>query len=136
MTGDEVIRVLASMTEAEQAAALAEANRTKPRAAGSGDIPPGISEALGVPAGADVFMQPFDASTLIDIYLDGYTTGVASLALTVTGDESEADKAADHYAQALMADPAAMEVVRHEVMERLKGIMGHPHTLRVQAAGK
>ncbi|GAA2440782.1 hypothetical protein [Mycolicibacterium llatzerense] len=89
-----------------------------------------------IPANADVYMQPFDSSILVDIYLDGYTTGVASLALSVTGDTAKADEAADHYAKAIMSDPIAMEVVRQEVMERLKGIAGHPRTLHVQAANK
>lgn len=82
-----------------------------------------------------VIVERFDSSVLIDIWMDGFTSGVTSLALFVNGgDEADADVAGDNFAKRLRDDPAAMETVRQGVMERLRGIESRPHTLTMPAS--
>lgn len=76
-------------------------------------------------------MQPFDASVLIDIWLDGYTTASCTLAVRSGMSEEDADKFADEMVQQLMNDPAGMELVRSEVSERIRGIEGSPRTMKL-----
>jgi len=78
-----------------------------------------------------VHLQKLDASVLVEIWLDGFTSGctTAFIALTENADEEKADAWADLVAKALMDDPACMENVRNEVKERLLGIEGSPHTM-------
>mgnify|MGYP000128359992 CR=1 FL=1 len=83
-----------------------------------------------------VFMQKLDTSVLIDIFMDGVTTGIGSFAMTMTdGDEQAADKIADAFVAAMFGDPAVMETVRRNVAERLQGIEGSPHSLRIHQVG-
>lgn len=76
-----------------------------------------------------ILAQPLDASVLVDIWLDGYLSGATSTALHVNGgDVDDADKWGDKAAATLVGDPAAMEVVRNQVRERLLSIDGSPYT--------
>ncbi|AMU27664.1 hypothetical protein A3N96_21530 [Mycobacteroides abscessus] len=50
------------------------------------------------------------------------------------GDEADADSAGDNFAKRMRDDPAAMETVRHEVLEIVRGIEGRPHTLTMPAS--
>lgn len=59
---------------------------------------------------------------LSQIWLDGFTSGAASLAKGLGCTDETADKLADEIATALMGDPACMETVRQEVFERLMGV--------------
>lgn len=78
-----------------------------------------------------VHVQKLDASVLVDIWLDGFTSGctTAFIALTENADEEKADAWADEVAKALANDPACMETIRNEIKERLLGIEGSPHTI-------
>lgn len=79
--------------------------------------------------------QNLDASALIDIYLDGVCTGAASMALQVGLPEDRADAIADEVVRVLTSDPAAMECVRKEVIERIQGIPGSPYTFTAHVLG-
>lgn len=82
-----------------------------------------------------VIVERFDSSILIDIWMDGLISGVSSLALHVNGgDEADADVAGDILAKRMRDDPAAMETVRRNVLERLQGIESRPHTLTMPAS--
>jgi hypothetical protein len=81
------------------------------------------------------FVQPLDTSVLIDIWLDGFTSGCTTSFIALTeATEEAADTWADHVCKALANDPAAMETVRKEVRERVLGIPGAPSTLRVHTS--
>ena len=70
-----------------------------------------------------VKVQEFDRSTLLDIWLDGFTSGLTTAAKNLTGCSGEmADEFADEIARGIMNDPAAMEMVRREVRERVTGM--------------
>ncbi|MEC4838142.1 hypothetical protein R2360_00120 [Mycobacteroides chelonae] len=82
-----------------------------------------------------VIIERFDSSVLIDIWLAGFISGVSSLALTLNGGKvADADIAGDKFAKRMRDDPAAMETVRREVLELVRGIEGRPQTLRIPAA--
>lgn len=76
----------------------------------------------------EIKMQPFDRSVLIQIWLDGAATGFATAAMTVGLDAAAADKFSDEMVAAIQGDPAAMEQVRKEVLERIQGIDSGPYT--------
>lgn len=60
-----------------------------------------------------VIAQPFDASALISIGLDGFLTGATSTALHVDGgDRADAAEPADRAVAKLIGDSLAMEVIR------------------------
>ena len=86
-----------------------------------------------------VKVQEFDRSTLIDIYLDGFTSGLTTAAAHaghMSGDE--ADAYADRIALAIKADPAQMEMVRREVLERVTGMLDQnagTRTLKIDLGG-
>lgn len=81
-----------------------------------------------------VIVERFDSSVLIDIWLAGFISGVSSLALTINGgDVADADTAGDNFATRMRNDPAALETVRREVLELVRGIEGHPRTLHMPA---
>lgn len=63
------------------------------------------------------------AEMLVQIYLDGYISGVASLALTLTegNDPARAERTARYMGQQIWKDPAAMEQVCQQVKNRLTG---------------
>ena len=70
-----------------------------------------------------VKVQEFDRSTLLDIWLDGFTSGLTTAAKNLTGCSGEmAAEFADEIARGIMNDPAAMEMVRREVRERVTGM--------------
>lgn len=71
-----------------------------------------------------VKVQEFDRSTLLDIWMDGFVSGMASAAQTITNcDGEEADQFANRSALAMRNDPAVMETVRREVLERAMGMV-------------
>ena len=71
-----------------------------------------------------VKVQEFDRSTLIDIYMDAFVSGLASAAQTITGcTGAEADAFADRSADAMRDDPAVMETIRRQVLERVMGMV-------------
>lgn len=73
-----------------------------------------------MPEQPKVVWEEFDRSVLIDIYLDGFGTGAGSAALQFPGVTTEfADQLVGAMCSALMNDPAAMEVIRNEVLDRL-----------------
>lgn len=74
-------------------------------------------------------LQRLDASVLIDIWLDGFASGVSSLAKNAGATNAEADSLADELSKATANDPAALEMVRAEVRERIQGIEGTPKSL-------
>lgn len=76
----------------------------------------------------EIKMQPLDRSALIQIWLDGACTGLATAAMTFGFTDTEADKFADMMVKAMQTDPAAMEQVRKQVLERLQGIDSDPYT--------
>ena len=76
-------------------------------------------------------IQKLDINNLVDIYLDGFATGISTLALNITGNEAEADRVADEITQRLIGDPAAMETLRQEIYDRFTGVNNGPHNLRV-----
>lgn len=78
-----------------------------------------------------VHLQKLDASVLVDIWLDGFTSGCTTsfIAFTKPADEEAADMWADEVCKALVGDPACMETIRNEIKERLLGIEGSPHTM-------
>lgn len=78
-----------------------------------------------------VHLQKLDTSVLLDIWLDGFTSGctTAFIALKKPDSEETADAWADEVAKALANDPACMETIRNEIKERLLGIEGSPHTI-------
>lgn len=64
---------------------------------------------------------------LVDIWLDGFASGVATTSKNLAGySDQRADKFADFAASAITGDPAAFETVRNEVRARLKGADGGP----------
>ena len=70
-----------------------------------------------------VKVQEFDRSTLLDIWLDVFTSGLTTAAKNLTGCSGEmAAEFADEIARGIMNDPAAMEMVRREVRERVTGM--------------
>lgn len=69
-----------------------------------------------------VIVEEFDRSILIDIYLDGVCTGIASAAMQLTKDPKFSDDLADDMVRSLKSDPLAMEMIRTEVKERMLGI--------------
>lgn len=70
-----------------------------------------------------VKVQEFDRSTLLDIWLDGFTSGLTTAAQNLTGCGGDmADKFADDVVRGLGEDPAAMELIRREVFERVTGM--------------
>lgn len=75
---------------------------------------------------------------LLDIRLDGMTTGYASAILHLLGDrpgaEEIADKLADQAMREIMADPLVMEAFRQQIVERLDGSNSGPFTLGVYHA--
>ena len=82
----------------------------------------------------EIRAQPFDRSVVIDIYLDGLCTGAATAAMLLGFAEADADRIADDVATKVRDDPAAMEQVRKEVLERIKGIDSGPYTFTVHTA--
>lgn len=81
---------------------------------------------------------------LLDIRLDGITTGYATAMLTIavaagmSQDEAEryADDEADRALLAIKRDPLAMEEQRREVRERLAGVDSGPRTVRTIDGGE
>lgn len=73
-------------------------------------------------AGPGHRIERIDPERLSQIWLDGFTSGAASLAKGLGCTDETADKLADEIATALMGDPACMETVRREVFERLMGL--------------
>ena len=81
---------------------------------------------------------------LLDIRLDGITTGYATAMLTIAAasgmsqDEAEryADDEADRALLAIKRDPLAMEEQRREVRERLAGVDSGPRTVRTIDGGE
>ncbi|WP_157680190.1 hypothetical protein [Mycobacterium dioxanotrophicus] len=68
-------------------------------------------------------MQEFDRSTLLDIWLDGFTSGLTTAAQNLSGCGGDmADKFADDVVIGIKKDPAAMETIRREVFERVTGM--------------
>ncbi|AUX81988.1 hypothetical protein SEA_FRANKIE_62 [Mycobacterium phage Frankie] len=68
-------------------------------------------------------VQRLNPNVLINIWLDGFASGAASVSILLLGYSDEAaDKLANQMADALKGDPAAVEQVRAEVRERLQGI--------------
>lgn len=71
-----------------------------------------------------VKVQEFDRSTLLDIWLDGFVSGLSSAAQTITNcSGEEAYQFADHAALSMRNDPAVMETIRREVLERVMGMV-------------
>ena len=71
-----------------------------------------------------VKVQEFDRSTLLDIWMDGFVSGLASAARTLTNcSGEEADQFADRSALSMRNDPAVMETIRREVLERVMGMV-------------
>ncbi|OZC62340.1 hypothetical protein CH267_02045 [Rhodococcus sp. 06-621-2] len=69
------------------------------------------------------------SDALIDIYLDGMCTGLATGAMNFGGaTEDQADAIADTAMEHLKADPASMEQVRQQIIERLTGVDSGPYT--------
>ncbi|MCC9181167.1 MULTISPECIES: hypothetical protein [Mycolicibacterium] len=68
-------------------------------------------------------VEEFDRSILLDIWLDGFTSGLTTAAKDIAKCSDEmADKFADDIALAVKNDPASMEMVRREVLERVTGL--------------
>jgi hypothetical protein len=60
---------------------------------------------------------------LIDLYLNGFTTGASSALATYTkADDATADRCVDHLTQGLRDDPLAIELVRQQIAETFAGI--------------
>lgn len=71
-----------------------------------------------------VKVEEFDRSVLIDIYMDGFMSGMASAAQTITKCSGEdADQFSDRAALSMRNDPAVMETIRREVLERVMGMV-------------
>ena len=71
-----------------------------------------------------VKLQEFDRSTLLDIWLDGFVSGLSTAAQGLTNcSGEEADQFADEIAKSMRDDPAAMEMIRREVFERVMGMV-------------
>lgn len=84
-----------------------------------------------------VHVQNLDASVLVDIFLDGFSTGIASAAKTFGGsDDTEADALADRFVAEMQRDPLVMEGVRISIRERLQGIDSGPKNLDATTAPK
>lgn len=83
---------------------------------------------FGVLAGNDAM------NMLIDIYMDGFVSGAASAAVTLlsmgrqpnANDEQIGEQLSQKAADAIRADPLAVECVRNEITERLAGIDSAP----------
>ena len=90
-----------------------------------------MAAALGVGDGQRMVIQQFDASVVVDILLDGFTSVASTVAIAMGLDDKAADEMADTVVKAIMDDPAAMELVRGEVLGRMRGIDEGPHTLRI-----
>jgi len=79
---------------------------------------------LSAEKGAPRMLVGNDAlNMLIDVYLDGFTTGAASALATYTkADDATADRLCEYLTTGLRDDPLAIETVRREIGERLAGI--------------
>lgn len=69
-------------------------------------------------------VQEFDRSSILDVWLDGFVSGLSTAAKNFTECSAEqADEFAHMVALSITNDPAAMETVRREVFERLTGMI-------------
>jgi hypothetical protein len=70
-----------------------------------------------------VLLQGNEAlSKLVDIWLDGFTSGASSMAATLGRDGDRADALAQWLVAGIRSDPLAVEQVRREIFERMAGV--------------
>ena len=74
-----------------------------------------------------------DPTGLVEIYLDGFVSGIASLAMTLSeGDSEKSERIAQSMGMRLQQDAAAMEEVIRQIATRLAGdVDGPPVGLRI-----
>lgn len=70
-------------------------------------------------------------NALIDVYVNGFVTGIASAVKTLGGDDEQADGLAQYLAEGVRTDPLVMNQIVEEIDETLAGVDTGPKSIHL-----